>query len=408
MAQTRIYHWKHGWIPLDHAAALSKAHGSEHGARRALAVSHAAGHAHSSVVAGEYGGGTHERGLQPVALDHLPRERRITAAFSPQTRRFGLQDPEGRAGFGTETVTTSIPEHLAEHFHANGYTVHRLVNTPNEGHKISVRTRDGSFKLFRADGSDIHDVEPIGHAGSHQPATHTFKPVTVADALGPDTRTHDQRLRDAYVTKYGTGKNVHVRDRIEQKVKAAFRDDNGHTVLIEPALTKAQTHELLDSVHHVTTAASISTPIRVHVPTGDTHFRGGNTLGYVARGLRTIHVSPKVASGETQPKGTDHFMPAHDQTTTLRYTLAHELGHIIDFENEHTLPRVTRTPSGMAIPTGTPTEAVEHFHKHRTKLSRYGKSNVHEGYAEAFAQWTLDKGANDPVARDYARRYGWK
>lgn len=26
------YHWKHGWIPLDHAAALSKAHGSHAGA----------------------------------------------------------------------------------------------------------------------------------------------------------------------------------------------------------------------------------------------------------------------------------------------------------------------------------------------------------------------------------------
>jgi hypothetical protein len=36
MAQRMIYHWKHGWIPLDHYAALSKAHGSEHGALRYL------------------------------------------------------------------------------------------------------------------------------------------------------------------------------------------------------------------------------------------------------------------------------------------------------------------------------------------------------------------------------------
>jgi hypothetical protein len=33
MAQRMIYHWKHGWIPLDHYAALSKAHGRESGAR---------------------------------------------------------------------------------------------------------------------------------------------------------------------------------------------------------------------------------------------------------------------------------------------------------------------------------------------------------------------------------------
>lgn len=29
-----VYHWKHGWIPLTHAAALSKAHGSSHVADR--------------------------------------------------------------------------------------------------------------------------------------------------------------------------------------------------------------------------------------------------------------------------------------------------------------------------------------------------------------------------------------
>jgi hypothetical protein len=33
MAQRLVYHWKHGWIPLDHYAALSKAHGRESGAR---------------------------------------------------------------------------------------------------------------------------------------------------------------------------------------------------------------------------------------------------------------------------------------------------------------------------------------------------------------------------------------
>jgi len=34
----RVYHWKHEWIPLDHAAALSKAHGSHKSADRLLAL----------------------------------------------------------------------------------------------------------------------------------------------------------------------------------------------------------------------------------------------------------------------------------------------------------------------------------------------------------------------------------
>lgn len=31
-----VYHWKHGWIPLTHFAALQKAHGSQKGAARFL------------------------------------------------------------------------------------------------------------------------------------------------------------------------------------------------------------------------------------------------------------------------------------------------------------------------------------------------------------------------------------
>lgn len=32
-----VYHWKHGWVPLDHTAALSKAHGSHTGAQKIMA-----------------------------------------------------------------------------------------------------------------------------------------------------------------------------------------------------------------------------------------------------------------------------------------------------------------------------------------------------------------------------------
>lgn len=148
----RIYHWKHGWIPLDHVAALSKAKGRETGARRYLAASHAAGHAHDSVVTGSFAGGTHERGLQPVAAEHLPRERHIIAAFSPGGRRFGLLDTQASA-------TTSIPEHLAEHFNAKNYKINR-VEKGAAGDRIHVETPSGAHKTFKADGSDKHIVDP--------------------------------------------------------------------------------------------------------------------------------------------------------------------------------------------------------------------------------------------------------
>lgn len=40
-----VYHWKHGWIPLDHVAALSKAKGSHKGAERIMAQ-HGIAHEH--------------------------------------------------------------------------------------------------------------------------------------------------------------------------------------------------------------------------------------------------------------------------------------------------------------------------------------------------------------------------
>jgi hypothetical protein len=182
MAQVRIYHWKHGWIPLDHAAALSKAKGNHAAATRYLAGSHAAGHAHESVVTGSYGGGTHVRGMQPVAAEHLPRERHITAAFNPETRRFALLDTSPqRVGLGPMVDhtprTTSIPEHLAEHLHARGHRIQSVKKNSDGTDRILVETKTGGLKLFKADGSDIHAVDPIvvdppAHTSEHAVTDH--------------------------------------------------------------------------------------------------------------------------------------------------------------------------------------------------------------------------------------------
>jgi hypothetical protein len=41
MTTRHHYHWKHGWIPLDHAAAMKKAHGDKTAAAKALAQANA-------------------------------------------------------------------------------------------------------------------------------------------------------------------------------------------------------------------------------------------------------------------------------------------------------------------------------------------------------------------------------
>jgi molybdopterin-guanine dinucleotide biosynthesis protein len=209
VAAPRVYHWKHGWIPLDHYAALSKAKGREAGARKYLARSHAAGVAHESVVRGEYGGGTHERGSQPVSAGHLPRGRHITAAFNPETRRFGLHD--AKAG-----TTTAIPEHLAEHINGRGYRI-RAVEHAGDHHRLHVETRAGERKTFRADGSDKAAQE------------------------GPDLSRHSDGALDRELEKaFETGDQDHIdRVMVEMDRREASRKQFAEQLKSEAAAAHA-------------------------------------------------------------------------------------------------------------------------------------------------------------------------
>lgn len=81
-----VYHWKHGWIPLDREAAVVKAHG-------------AAPH-----------------GPHPVAAKDLARTRNIAVVHNPATGKFALQD---RKSGHTVGVSMSVAAHL----HHNGHTV---------------------------------------------------------------------------------------------------------------------------------------------------------------------------------------------------------------------------------------------------------------------------------------------
>lgn len=202
---------------------MSKAKGHEDGARRYLAASHAAGHAHASVVRGEYGGGTHERGLQPVAAGHLKRERHITAAFNPDTRKFGLQDPNGRQGFSPEVVTTSIPEHLGEHFNAKNYKIVRLAKTDG-GHRVTVETPSGDLKSFNANGSDLHQIDP-----------HVVTPT--AAPAGADTHIETHTVK---VSQHGVGGRKY----------GVIKPTNGHLASIDIFDAGVAQH-ILDNHHKV-------------------------------------------------------------------------------------------------------------------------------------------------------------
>jgi len=86
------------------------------------------------------------------------------------------------------------------------------------------------------------------------------------------------------------------------------------------------------------------------------------------------------------------FMPAAADPTVseLRYHLAHEYGHALSYQLEH-----TGAAHGMRD-------------THKEHLSPYGKQSHMEAYAEAFAEYYLSAGTTDnPAALAYAKKFGW-
>jgi hypothetical protein len=200
------------------------------------------------------------------------------------------------------------------------------------------------------------------------------------------------------------------------KIKQSFKLNN-HNVHIETAMSKEQTKALLDDIHSVLlkTGHLDSEGITFHVPSGDAKFRQtrrGTVGGYVRRGQRTIFVNPKIANGAIADSfggsgASDSFMPAARQTNGRQYVITHELGHVLDNEHMHTHERSFLGSQRVAFDANRDDVAALQ-RQHRDNLSRYGKTNVAESYAEAYAQWVHGGPGSSAAADAYAAKFGWK
>lgn len=157
--------------------------------------------------------------------------------------------------------------------------------------------------------------------------------------------------------------------------------------------------KFLADVAHVTDALPLEgiRPVTFRVPAGDPTFReriDGFVGAYVYKGIDVVFVNPKVARGwdGTEAGKRAQNMPASTTTTSRRWTLAHELGHIFDHQHDHT--EDARKAGGL-------------WRKHKTGMGSYGRTKRGEGYAEAWAQWLVGGPGSSPVSDAYAKEYGW-
>jgi hypothetical protein len=426
MAAGHVYHWKHGWIPLTYFAALQKAHGSRSGAISAL---HASAGVHGSESPGRYYGGIHSGMAAARTYAKLSQQGiAVASGRAPGTTIYWRHPGTGRQVkakiVGIEHTGHIIIQHSGNRNALIGHSTYSL--TPHADTPEHDVKKAGAFANPHVHTRPVEqdaNGNPVGYKPrASRPAStrgrtvieRNFPPKNIdapptltpkAPAFAP-LPEHFTPIDPKTITPYHTISAM-ARMKEGSKIRQAYSLGH-HKVLIQSALTKAQTEGLLNDIKdtlHQAHPTIGDKPVTFLVPTGDRQFRTtsrGTVLGYVIRGGSTVHIHPKVASGEYESiAGKDSFMAAAKSVGTRRYTITHELGHVVDNMQE----------SNRTDRAGMFHEGVQHFQANRKNMSTYGSHSITEGYAEAFAQHQLGAdyhGRHHAIANEYARIYGWK
>ncbi len=154
-------------------------------------------------------------------------------------------------------------------------------------------------------------------------------------------------------------------------------------------LSEERKRTFLDNVDIMQTKFPANRNLRIRVDPS-TEF-GYNVGGETTLATGYMRINEKTLQQKTWPG-----MPISSTVSSNLYVLAHEWGHAFPEKEEAREKHV----HNAAIEAGG--------------MSRYGTSGVDgvlapaEGYAEAFAEWSLSDGkTTNPAAQEYARRFKW-
>lgn len=278
--------------------------------------------------------------------------------------------------------------------------------TPAGVYRVT-KSRDEAVALFARQGYVVERVAPpVTRAALTM--TDARRDAPTAPPAAPE-RAQWQKLTPEEIAARSDG--TPLGNKVAAKTKRAYASGN-QTVTIETTMTDEVAAALLDDISDVLARAGdqlASRSITFHVPANDRHFSSTKSItgGYVTDGTSTVFLNPRVASGALDDVTTASLMPAFEGVGFRKYTITHELGHVLDHTHTHTRPHV-HNHAGRLITSRISDDAKQLAKEVRKDLSTYGKSNVVESYAEAFAQWVLGGPGSSPAADAYARRYGWK
>ena len=133
------------------------------------------------------------------------------------------------------------------------------------------------------------------------------------------------------------------------------------------------------------------------------NYDGGNTM-YINR--RAISKRKELNEGAADSGSHVDFLEKYG---TPVYALVHEFGHVLDLKNGRT--RHNSSKDYGVSETRTPQTGSEKFFarmRSEDNMTEYGKTNVLEGYAEAWVAWYFGGKGHNPVSDAYAEKYGWE
>lgn len=237
---------------------------------------------------------------------------------------------------------------------------------------------------------------------------------------------------------------IYRRERQSKAVREAYTDEGLRELSVKMAEREVEAeaavgvyvngpHEIRIStsrrIDHTALMSIVDRLITTNPPFGDVRLGATITVkpqdqmdgsyGQVPRGSALVWISdetfePYAAHGFRYGK-----MPAAMATSTLDYVVAHEWGHVLEGTRPDLIDEaeevstilnklgVFHRVSGSADHLLDMHRLLEAAQMHGD-MSGYGETNIHEAYAEAFAEWFITKGATtNKLVQAYARRFGW-
>jgi len=116
--------------------------------------------------------------------------------------------------------------------------------------------------------------------------------------------------------------------------------------------------------------------------------------------------------GITTTQSSPNYMEAIDTSSTAEYIIAHEWGHALESQNFRIktsgMPQDRLYNQKVLFGLNLNT-AIQKGEKDGGFMSKYGKKNEFESYAEGFADFYLSKGnSKNPVTQSLAKEFKWK